>query len=253
MDSKLWHMMFESCVTIFTWNITIPNIWILLHFNHEISMIGHILGYNLLCYKEYIYIPQSLRQKIKNTVLVLWIFTSSKADKKKDYQNTMTWHGLKKDFERVCLSCQICQITKMKRKNSGPLPPKIAETDTQSLAHSMCGSCGSIYNKDTSQNTLYSWNQNNRSSLRLVWNCQSDKLVINIHPGFSYNIWLARYSQPQFIVFVNVSMGAFKREPITSHNQHNTSKCNHWASKRSCVLSMKCSDNLTWKSNHENL
>jgi hypothetical protein len=32
--------------------------------------IKHIEGYHLLCYKEKIYIPQSLRQKIKSTVLL---------------------------------------------------------------------------------------------------------------------------------------------------------------------------------------
>jgi hypothetical protein len=32
--------------------------------------IQHIEGYDLLCYKEKIYIPQSLRQKTKSTVLV---------------------------------------------------------------------------------------------------------------------------------------------------------------------------------------
>jgi hypothetical protein len=53
-----------------------------------------------------------------------------------------------------------------------------------------------------------------------------------------HNTWLARYPGPQFIVFNNE--GEFKREfkqmcdnygikakPTTSHNQHNTSKCNH--------------------------
>jgi hypothetical protein len=32
--------------------------------------IQHIEGYDLLCYKEKIYIPQSFRQKTKNTLLV---------------------------------------------------------------------------------------------------------------------------------------------------------------------------------------
>jgi hypothetical protein len=40
------------------------------------------------------------------------------------------------------------------RKKYGLLPPKIAESDILSLGHGMCGSGGSIYNKDTSQNTL---------------------------------------------------------------------------------------------------
>jgi hypothetical protein len=49
--------------------------------------IQHIEGYDLLCYKENIYIPQSLRQMTNSTVLVLWIFTSSETDyNRKDYQ-----------------------------------------------------------------------------------------------------------------------------------------------------------------------
>jgi hypothetical protein len=39
------------------------------------------------------------------------------------------------------------------RKKNGLHPPKIAESDTVSLGHGLCGSDGSIYNKDTSQNT----------------------------------------------------------------------------------------------------
>jgi hypothetical protein len=55
-----------------------------------------------------------------------------------------------------------------------------------------------------------------------------------------HNTWLARYLRPQFIVFDNGYKGEFKREfrkmcdnygikakPTTSHNQQNTSKCNH--------------------------
>jgi hypothetical protein len=42
------------------------------------------------------------------------------------------------------------------RKKYGLLPPKIAESDTVSPGHGLCGSDGSIYNKDTSQNTLSS-------------------------------------------------------------------------------------------------
>jgi hypothetical protein len=48
-------------------------------------------------------------------------------------------------------------MTKKERasKKYGLLPPKIAESTLQTLVHGLCGSGGSIYNKDTSQNTLY--------------------------------------------------------------------------------------------------
>jgi hypothetical protein len=44
-------------------------------------------------------------------------------------------------------------MTKKEResKKNGLLPPKIAESDILSLGHGLCGSGGSIYNKDTSQ------------------------------------------------------------------------------------------------------
>jgi hypothetical protein len=67
----------------------------------------------------------------------------------------MTWTGLTQDVERLCSTCQICQMTKKERKKYGLLPPKIAESDTQSLGHGLCVYGGSIYNKYTSQNTLY--------------------------------------------------------------------------------------------------
>jgi hypothetical protein len=46
------------------------------------------------------------------------------------------------------------KMTKKERKRYGLLPPKVAESDTASLGHGLCGSGGSIYNKDTIQNTL---------------------------------------------------------------------------------------------------
>jgi hypothetical protein len=45
-------------------------------------------------------------------------------------------------------------MTKKDHKKYGPLPPKIAESDTIFLIHSLCGSDESINNKDTSQITL---------------------------------------------------------------------------------------------------
>jgi hypothetical protein len=47
------------------------------------------------------------------------------------------------------------KMKKKERKKYGLLPPKIAESDTASLGYGLCGSGGSIYNKDTSQNTLF--------------------------------------------------------------------------------------------------
>jgi hypothetical protein len=78
----------------------------------------------------------------------------------------MTWPGLTQDVERLCSTCQVCQMTKKEntRKKYGLLPPKIAESNTVSLGHGMCGFGGSIYNKDISQNTLSACTHNDRSS-----------------------------------------------------------------------------------------
>jgi hypothetical protein len=48
-------------------------------------------------------------------------------------------------------------------KKYGLLPPKIAECNFGSLDHGLCGSGGSIYNKDTSQNKLSACTHNDRS------------------------------------------------------------------------------------------
>jgi hypothetical protein len=45
-------------------------------------------------------------------------------------------------------------------------PTKIAEFDTVSLGDGLFGSGGSIYNKDTIQNILSSWTQNDKSRNR---------------------------------------------------------------------------------------
>ena len=41
----------------------------------------------------------------------------------------MTWPGLTQDVERLCSTCQVCQLTKKERKKYGLMPPKIAESD----------------------------------------------------------------------------------------------------------------------------
>jgi hypothetical protein len=55
-----------------------------------------------------------------------------------------------------CLCSTSSQMTKKDRESNkyGFVTPKIAESDTVFLGHGLCGSGGSIYNKDTSQNTL---------------------------------------------------------------------------------------------------
>jgi hypothetical protein len=76
----------------------------------------------------------------------------------------------------------------------------------------LCGSGGSIYNKDTNQNTLSAYTHNDRSSHRLVEIVKAtNKSATSIQDLF-HNTWLARYPRPQFIVFDNANASKFKRE-----------------------------------------
>jgi hypothetical protein len=101
------------------------------------------------------------------------------------------------------------------RKKYGLLPPKIAESDTVSLGHDLCGSGGSIYNKDISQNTLYLY----LLALTIIDTATgwfeivkaTNKAKTSIQDLF-HNTWLVRYPRPQFIVFDNRIMGEFKRD-----------------------------------------
>jgi hypothetical protein len=96
----------------------------------------------------------------------------------------------------LCSTCQVCQMTKKDRKKYGLLPPKIAESDILFLCHGMRGSGGSIYNKDTSQNTLSS----PLLALTMIDPATgwfeivkaTNKSATSIQDLF-HNIWLARY------------------------------------------------------------
>jgi hypothetical protein len=118
------------------------------------------------------HIPQSLRQVTKSTVLVPWIFLHPRQTKtEKNRLSEIPWHGLvlnkMLNIDCLCSTWQVCQMTKkdQKRKKYGLLPPKIAEYDIISLGHGLCGIFWdrSIYNNDTSQNTLSACNHNDRS------------------------------------------------------------------------------------------
>jgi hypothetical protein len=103
----------------------------------------------------------------------------------------------------------------------------------------------SINNKDTSQNTLSTTMlaltmidpEINTGWFEIIKT--TNKSATSIQDLF-HNTWLARYPQPQLIVFDNGSIGEFKREfkqmcddfdieakPTTSRNHSCTSRCNH--------------------------
>jgi hypothetical protein len=116
-----------------------------------------------------IYIPQSLRQKQR---ILFWYHEYlrhlGQTRAVNTIRNTMTWPGLTQDVEHGLFMFHLSSISNdkegAKRKKYGLLPPKIAESDTIYLGHVLFGSSGSIYNKDTSQNTLSACTHNDRSS-----------------------------------------------------------------------------------------
>jgi RNase H-like domain found in reverse transcriptase/Integrase zinc binding domain len=88
----------------------------------------HIEGYDLLCYKDKIYIPQSLRQRVLSWYHE-YLLHPGQTCTEQTIRNTMTWPGLTQDVERLCSTCPVCQLTKKERKKYGLLPPKTAESD----------------------------------------------------------------------------------------------------------------------------
>jgi hypothetical protein len=103
----------------------------------------------------------------------------------------------------------------------------------------------SIYNKDTSQNTLFA----SLLALTIIDPATGwfeiveakNKSTTSIQDLFHNTwFWLVRYPQPQFIVFDNGRRDEFNRQfkqmcdnygikakPTTNHNHQPTSKCNH--------------------------
>jgi Integrase zinc binding domain len=92
----------------------------------------HIEGYDLLCYNDKIFIPQSLRQK---QIVLSWyheyLIDPGQTCTEKTIRSTMTWPGLSQVIERLCSKCPVCQLTKKECgcKKYGLLPPEVAESD----------------------------------------------------------------------------------------------------------------------------
>jgi hypothetical protein len=131
-------------------------------------------------------------------------------------------------------------MTKKERKKYGLLPPKIAEYDPWVM---VCVDLVGIFTIRTPAK-IFSLLALTMIDPAIGWFEiveATNKSATSIQDLF-HNIWLACYPQPQCIVFVNRSMGKFKREfkqmcmqdnygikakPTTSHNIPSTSKCNH--------------------------
>jgi hypothetical protein len=75
----------------------------------------HIEGYVLLCYKDKIYIPQSLRQRVLSWYHE-YLLHPGQTRTEKTIRNTMMWPGLTQDVERLCSTCPVCQLANRERK-----------------------------------------------------------------------------------------------------------------------------------------
>jgi Integrase zinc binding domain len=88
----------------------------------------HIEGYDLLCYIDKIYIPQSLRQRVLSWYHE-YLLLPRQTHTEQTIRDTMTWPDLRQDVERLCSACQVCQVTNKECKKYGLLPPKTEESD----------------------------------------------------------------------------------------------------------------------------
>jgi hypothetical protein len=120
----------------------------------------------------------------------------------------MTWPGLTQDFERLCSTCPVCQLTKKERKTYGFLPPKTAESDLWVI---VCVDLGGPFTIKTLLKThsLLALTMIDPATGWFEIVKANNKSAASIQDLF-HNTWLARYPHPQFIVFDNG--GEFKRE-----------------------------------------
>jgi Integrase zinc binding domain len=85
----------------------------------------HIEGIDHLCFKEKIYIPQSLRQRVLSWYHE-YLLHPGQTCAEQTIRNTMTWPGLTQEDRHFCSTCPVCQLTKKEHKKYGLLPPKKA-------------------------------------------------------------------------------------------------------------------------------
>jgi hypothetical protein len=131
-------------------------------------------------------------------------------------------------------------MTKKEHKKHGMLPPKIAKSDPWVM---VCVDLVGPFKIRTPVKThsLLALTMIDPATGWFEIVETTNKSATSIQDLF-HNTWLARYPRSQFIVFDNGDAGKFKSEfkiicacdnygikakLTTSHNQHNTSKCNH--------------------------
>jgi hypothetical protein len=96
-------------------------------------------------------------------------------------------------------------MRKKERKKYGLLPPKIAESDTQSLGYGLCESGGSTpftIRTPAKTHSLHTLTMIDRARGWFEIVKATNKSATSIQDSF-HNTWLARYPRPQCIVFDN--------------------------------------------------
>jgi hypothetical protein len=116
------------------------------------------------------------------------------------------------NIDCLCSTCQVCQMTKKERKlkKYGLLPPKIAESDPWVM---VCADLVGPFTirKPAKTHPLLSLTMIDPATGWFEIVEATNKSATYIQDLF-HNTWLARYPQPQFIVFDNGSMVEFKIE-----------------------------------------
>jgi hypothetical protein len=118
------------------------------------------------------------------------------------------------NIDCLCSTCQVCQMTKKEnnRKKYGLFPPKIAESDTQSLVHGLCGSDVTTpftIRTPAKTHSLLALTMIDPATGWFEIVKATNNSATSIQDLF-HNSWLAHYSQTQFIVFDNGNVGGFK-------------------------------------------
>ena len=130
----------------------------------------HIEGYDLLCFKEKIYILQSLWKKLQSWYHE-YLLHPGQTRTEQTIRNTMTWPGLSQDVEHFCSTCPVCQLIKKERKKMQSLASQ--DSRVWPLGHDLCRSGGSFYHKEPNQDTLFAGPHYDWTSHRMVWDCPS--------------------------------------------------------------------------------
>jgi hypothetical protein len=132
-------------------------------------------------------------------------------------------------------------MTKKEHKKYGQLPHNIAESDILSFGHGLSGTDGShpfTIRKPDKTHSLLALTMIDQATGLFETVEATNKSATSIQDLY-HKTWLARYLQPQFIVFDNEFMVGFKHDfkqicdnygikskPTTSHSHSYTSKCN---------------------------